>query len=236
MLTCLIRREFSTLRRLIKVETGHFTRFTPDLNDYGASLIKNRINFSTSLANTIFPSRNFPNITQRSKSTPIQFVSLLAEHQQTRRNISIMEVKDRDLNIKSRDVATRVQELIQTNAVMVFSKSYCPFSRRVKELFGEGLRIPYGVIELDQDSQGSAIMDYLNSLTGQKTVPNVFINGQHIGGCDSTYEAHRQGKIQSLLASVVAGTTTTPAITSVATTTGALVNIIFLSCVQNAYH
>ncbi|XP_046880909.1 thioredoxin reductase 3 isoform X2 [Hypomesus transpacificus] len=36
-------------------------------------------------------------------------------------------------------------------------------------------------------------------MTGQKTVPNVFINKTHIGGCDKTMQAHRDGVLQQLL-------------------------------------
>ena len=227
MFICLIRREFSALQRLFKVETRHFSGFTPGLSDYGALLIKNRIVLSTTFTSTIFPSRNFPNFTRLFKNTSsIQYISSLSESHSTLHDISIMETKDRDLKVNSRDVAARVQELIQTNTIMVFSKSYCPFCRRVKELFEKELQVPYRAIELDQDSQGSAIMDYLKSLTGQKTVPNVFINGQHIGGCDSTYEAHRQGQIRPLLASAMAGATT-PATAVTTTSTGELLSIIF---------
>uniref|UniRef100_A0A669DJL7 thioredoxin-disulfide reductase (NADPH) n=1 Tax=Oreochromis niloticus TaxID=8128 RepID=A0A669DJL7_ORENI len=36
-------------------------------------------------------------------------------------------------------------------------------------------------------------------MTGQKTVPNVFINKKHIGGCDKTLQAHKDGSLQQLL-------------------------------------
>ncbi len=35
--------------------------------------------------------------------------------------------------------------------------------------------------------------------TGQKTVPNVFVNGTHIGGCDNTMSAHADGRLAKLL-------------------------------------
>ena len=46
---------------------------------------------------------------------------------------------------------------------------------------------------------GADIQDALLQKTGQKTVPNVFVNGQHIGGCDKTIEAHQSGRLQFLL-------------------------------------
>lgn len=41
----------------------------------------------------------------------------------------------------------------------------------------------------------SALFD----ITNQKTVPNVFVNGQHIGGCDATISAFRKGVLTSLI-------------------------------------
>jgi len=40
----------------------------------------------------------------------------------------------------------------------------------------------------------------LEQLTGQKTVPNVFINGKHIGGSDTIVKLKDDGKLQLLLA------------------------------------
>jgi thioredoxin reductase (NADPH) len=46
---------------------------------------------------------------------------------------------------------------------------------------------------------GADIQDALLQKTGQKTVPNVFVNGEHVGGCDNTIEAHQNGRLQFLL-------------------------------------
>ncbi|ETV74337.1 hypothetical protein H257_10929 [Aphanomyces astaci] len=77
-----------------------------------------------------------------------------------------------------------VEELIQTSPVVFFSKSYCPFCVRVKELF-EDMDIKPLTIELDDLEAGQDIQDVLADMTSLRTVPNVFINGRHIGGCDS---------------------------------------------------
>mmetsp|Transcript_26714 Transcript_26714/g.58159 ORF Transcript_26714/g.58159 Transcript_26714/m.58159 type:complete len:157 (-) Transcript_26714:685-1155(-) len=71
------------------------------------------------------------------------------------------------------------------NAVMIYSKTYCPFCNRVKSLFAS-LNVDVTVAELDQIVEGDEIQDTLFSLTGQRTVPSVFIGGQHVGGCDGT--------------------------------------------------
>jgi thioredoxin reductase (NADPH) len=40
--------------------------------------------------------------------------------------------------------------------------------------------------------------------TGLKTVPNVYVNGTHLGGCDNTLKAQGEGKLAKLLSDVVA--------------------------------
>lgn len=46
---------------------------------------------------------------------------------------------------------------------------------------------------------GPEVQAALHQWTGQRTVPNVFIGGQHIGGCDSTVAKHKEGKLVPLL-------------------------------------
>jgi glutaredoxin len=81
----------------------------------------------------------------------------------------------------SEDVATAVSNWISDNDVMVFSKSTCPFCLKVKQMF-KAKRIDFAVVELDTMGQpGIDIQTELVNKTGQKTVPNVFIRGKHIG-------------------------------------------------------
>jgi glutaredoxin len=46
---------------------------------------------------------------------------------------------------------------------------------------------------LQLQANGSAIQNELLYSYGQRTVPNVFLNGKHIGGCDKTLEAIENG-------------------------------------------
>ncbi|XP_074196564.1 thioredoxin reductase 3 isoform X3 [Rhinolophus sinicus] len=81
---------------------------------------------------------------------------------------------------------------------MIFSKSYCPHSTRVKELFSS-LGVQYNILELDQVDDGASVQEVLSEITNQITVPNVFVNKIHIGGCDRTFQAHQSGLLQKLL-------------------------------------
>ncbi|MED6210845.1 Glutaredoxin-C2 [Stylosanthes scabra] len=98
----------------------------------------------------------------------------------------------------------KAKEIVSSNPVVVFSKTYCPFCVQVKQLFIQ-LGVTPKTIELDTESDGSEIQSALAEWTGQRTVPNVFIGGNHIGGCDDTTNLHSQGKLVPLLTS--AGTT-----------------------------
>jgi thioredoxin reductase (NADPH) len=42
-------------------------------------------------------------------------------------------------------------------------------------------------------------LEALKAKTGQTTVPNVFVNGQHIGGCDDTFRTHQENRLVSLI-------------------------------------
>ncbi|TPX69224.1 hypothetical protein SpCBS45565_g02552 [Spizellomyces sp. 'palustris'] len=91
-----------------------------------------------------------------------------------------------------------VENAIKENKVVVFSKSYCPYCKKAKKLL-DSLGVKYALFELDERPDGQAIQEYLKEKTGQRTVPNIFINGQHIGGCDDLHAAQDSGKLQKLL-------------------------------------
>lgn len=51
----------------------------------------------------------------------------------------------------------------------------------------------------DFEGDGSQLQSALAEWTGQRTVPNVFIGGNHIGGCDATTALHKEGNLVPLL-------------------------------------
>lgn len=50
-----------------------------------------------------------------------------------------------------------------------------------------------------EDDQGMKIQSYLLEKTGQRTVPNIFVGGKHIGGSDAINALHEQGELVKLL-------------------------------------
>ena len=86
------------------------------------------------------------------------------------------------------------------NKVVVYSKSYCPYCITTKQLFATQFpNVDTKVIELDQMKNGSAIQSTLAQMTGQRTVPNVWVKGNFVGGNDDTQSLNRSGKLTELL-------------------------------------
>ncbi|XP_071514079.1 thioredoxin reductase 1, cytoplasmic [Panulirus ornatus] len=91
-----------------------------------------------------------------------------------------------------------VDKYIQENKVMIFSKSYCPFCHRVKDLFKQ-INVEFYALELDHMENGAEVQEALKEKSGQRTVPNVYINGEHLGGADKTFETHASGDLLPLI-------------------------------------
>lgn len=50
------------------------------------------------------------------------------------------------------------------------------------------------------EKNGAELQSALEALTGQRTVPNIFVKGKQIGGCDKTLAAISSGEFQKLVA------------------------------------
>ncbi|KAJ1508760.1 hypothetical protein HMI54_005270 [Coelomomyces lativittatus] len=94
-------------------------------------------------------------------------------------------------------LASKVSKLIASNQVTVFSKTYCPYCTNAKNAFRK-LGKEFKAIELDEEKDGDAIQSYLLQLTGQRTVPNIFVKGKHIGGCSDLLALIDAGKLEAL--------------------------------------
>lgn len=99
----------------------------------------------------------------------------------------------------SQETISQVENLIKTKPVFVASKSYCPYCSATKRLLSEVYPEAY-ILELDQMDEGNEIQAILAQITGQRTVPNVFIKGKHIGG-NSDLQALGKEEIKKLIES-----------------------------------
>lgn len=81
--------------------------------------------------------------------------------------------------------------------IEIYTKMTCPYCFRAKALLAKrGLQFE----EIPVDLGGDKRHEMLERTGGRMTVPQVFINGSHVGGCDDLFELDRSGKLDELLA------------------------------------
>lgn len=81
--------------------------------------------------------------------------------------------------------------------VEIYTWTTCPFCIRAKNLL-KSKEIDF--IEYDIDGDEVARTEMAKRANGRRTLPQIFINDDHIGGCDDIYTLDRQGKLNNLLA------------------------------------
>jgi len=81
--------------------------------------------------------------------------------------------------------------------VEIYTRATCGYCVRAKRLLA--MRgVDYKEISIDGDQSSRATM--IERANGRTTVPQIFINGQHVGGCDDLFELEQDGKLADLLA------------------------------------
>lgn len=79
--------------------------------------------------------------------------------------------------------------------IVVYSKATCPYCDWAKQLLDEK-KLAYTEIRVDLDAEKLAEMQ---QLSGRRTVPQIFINDQAIGGFDDLSALAKSGKLDILL-------------------------------------
>ena len=80
--------------------------------------------------------------------------------------------------------------------VLIYTTRWCPFCIRAKALLDQK-GVSYQEIPVDGDP---ATRQQMAERAGQTSVPQIWIGGQHIGGCDQLYGLVRSGGLDPLLA------------------------------------
>ena len=81
--------------------------------------------------------------------------------------------------------------------IEIYTKTFCPYCWRAKALLDEK-GVLYREIAVDFGGEERHVM--IQRANGRTTVPQIFIAGQHIGGCDDLMALDRAGKLDPLLA------------------------------------
>ena len=81
--------------------------------------------------------------------------------------------------------------------VEIYTKMTCGFCMRAKRLL-EMKKVAYEEYPVDLGGERRAEM--IERAGGRRTVPQIFINGSHVGGCDELMALEYQGKLDEMLA------------------------------------
>lgn len=81
--------------------------------------------------------------------------------------------------------------------VEIYTWSTCPFCIRAKALL-QDKGVDYTEYCIDGDESARAEM--AKRANGRRSLPQIFIDDHHVGGCDDIYALNRQGRLDPLLA------------------------------------
>jgi monothiol glutaredoxin len=94
----------------------------------------------------------------------------------------------------------KIEQLLENNKVFVFMKGsklmpQCGFSNNVVQMLNS-LGVPYETVDILEDYElRQAIKEYSN----WPTIPQVYINGEFVGGSDIMIELYQSGELQEML-------------------------------------
>lgn len=80
--------------------------------------------------------------------------------------------------------------------IVIYTKSTCPFCAKAKKLL-HSKNVSFEEISID--GQSDLREEMVKRASGRTTVPQIFINDRHIGGCDDLYALEAQGKLDPIL-------------------------------------
>lgn len=80
-------------------------------------------------------------------------------------------------------------------AIVVYCTGWCPYCQRVRALFTQkGLEFT----EIDVDEDGK-LREEMIARSGRRTVPQIFIGDEHVGGCDELFALDGSGGLDRLI-------------------------------------
>lgn len=98
------------------------------------------------------------------------------------------------------EVKARIESLVNNNKIMVFMKGtklmpMCGFSNNVVQIINS-LGVPYETCNvLDDEEIRQGIKEY----SSWPTIPQVYINGEFVGGSDIAIELYQSGELQQMV-------------------------------------
>ncbi len=80
--------------------------------------------------------------------------------------------------------------------VEIYTWQYCPFCIRAKSLLKKK-NVNFTEYKIDGDEDARELM--IERADGRRTLPQIFIDNEGIGGCDDLYELENENKLEALL-------------------------------------
>ena len=84
--------------------------------------------------------------------------------------------------------------------IVVYSGPNCPYCDRAKALLKKK-NVEFEDYNVKEDD--AKLAEMLERSGGRRTIPQIFINGKHVGGCDDLYALNSAGELDALLAESV---------------------------------
>jgi monothiol glutaredoxin len=100
----------------------------------------------------------------------------------------------------SEDALSKIDQQVKNNKVMLFMKGtpnapQCGFSAHTVEIL-QSYGVPFETADVLADP---AVRDGIKRYSNWPTIPQVFIGGKFVGGCDIVHELHERGELESIL-------------------------------------
>ncbi len=98
------------------------------------------------------------------------------------------------------EITKQVEDIVASKPVVMFALEWCEFCWSVRKLF-DAAGIAYETVDLDSvayqaDNLGGEMRHVLREKTGQPTIPQIYIAGEHIGGATETFDAFNDGSLK----------------------------------------
>ncbi|MDJ0725936.1 MAG: Grx4 family monothiol glutaredoxin [Prochloraceae cyanobacterium] len=98
------------------------------------------------------------------------------------------------------EVKQRIEQLINDHKILIFMKGsklmpQCGFSNNVVQILNS-LGAPYGTVDILEDPE---IRQGIKEYSNWPTIPQIYINGEFIGGSDIAIELYQSGELQQMV-------------------------------------
>ena len=98
------------------------------------------------------------------------------------------------------DILTKIENEVKANKIIIYMKGdknapQCGFSAAVVDIF-KLLDVPFETRDILQDNE---LREGIKKYSNWPSIPQIFINGKFIGGCDITRELYQTGELQKIV-------------------------------------